>query len=130
MPPASVSWSSNRTATTRLARPCTLDNNRPADKDFRKTVFLRLAFNEGHYTVVYLTGLTWNNFFATWAELEVSNKYNDPVFPMNKGLTHAASPIVTGDWSLDDHGVAVKEYMENNTPYDPYRKRGTGHGWG
>lgn len=81
--------------------------------DYLKTVFLRHAFGESHTRVVDLTGITWNDFHVAWAELECNPKYNEPVFAMDKGLTHPKSPMVTGDWSMDEHALALQRWAQS-----------------
>jgi hypothetical protein len=56
--------------------------------------FLHHAFNlESRERVVAVYKLVEEDFFAAWAELEVNGALDNPVFPMNQGLTHAASPV-------------------------------------
>ena len=85
-------------------------------KEFQRTVFLRNTFSETQVTVTELTARTWSNFFSTWAELEVGEEYNDQVFPMGEILTHAASPVVTGDWTLDAYSQGRAEWESNHPP--------------
>lgn len=108
-------------------------NQHLGGRSFLETAFLRRAFDEYHTTVIDLTGKTYDNFFCTWAELEVDEKYNAPVFPMDQGMTHAASPIVTGDWSIDNYTQAKFDWLAANRPTAPdsMRQPGRGgHGWG
>jgi hypothetical protein len=109
-------------------------NNEPrlGNREALKTTFLAKAFNERHNTVPELTGKTWNNFFYAWAELEVGDKYNEPIFPMSEGLANAASPVKTGDWSIDQYTLDKVQWEINNPPAPgsmrhPGRR---GFGWG
>jgi hypothetical protein len=97
-----------------------------------KTIFLAKAFNERHNTVSELTGRTGNNFFSAWAELEVGVKYNEPLFPMSEGLTNAASPVKTDDWSIDQYTLNKVQWEINNPPPpgSMHHPRRGGHGWG
>jgi hypothetical protein len=55
---------------------------------------LHHAFNlESRERVVAVYELVEKDFFAAWAELEVNDRLENPVFPMNQGSTHPASPV-------------------------------------
>jgi hypothetical protein len=57
--------------------------------------FLHNAFNlESRERVVAVYELVEKDFFAAWAELEVNGRLDNPVFPMNEGSTHPASPVL------------------------------------
>ncbi|GAB7333654.1 hypothetical protein MBLNU13_g05211t1 [Cladosporium sp. NU13] len=104
-------------------------NHLIGDKDFLQTVFLRHAFDEPQHKIIDLTGKTWNNFFSAWAELEVGEEYNDPVFSMDQGMTHAASPIITMDWTVDAYTQEKIQWEINNPPRAPGSMR-IGRRWG
>ena len=104
-------------------------NHLIGNKDFLQTVFLRHAFDEPQHRIIDLTGKTWNNFYSAWAELEVGDEYNDPVFPMSEGTTHAASPIVTGDWTIDAYSQERIQWELDHPPRAPGSMR-IGRRWG
>jgi hypothetical protein len=110
-------------------------NNEPSlgNREALKTNFPAKAFNERHTTVSDLTGKTSNNFFSAWAELQVGDKYNELLFSMEDGLTNAASPVKTDDWSIDAYTLEKVQWEINNPPKAPDRMRlpgGRGFGWG
>jgi hypothetical protein len=56
--------------------------------------FLHDAFNlETRERIVALYRSVEEDFFAAWAELEVTSSFHNPVFPMEQGSTHPASPV-------------------------------------
>ena len=105
-------------------------NHLLGDNDYLQTVFLRHAFDERQTKINDLTAMTWNNFFSAWAELEVNDDYNDPVFPMTEGMTNAASPVVSGDWSMDGYSKEKYDWIQAHPPYVHNRGGRGEHGWG
>ena len=104
-------------------------NHLIGNKDFLQAIFLRHVFDEPQHRIIDLTGRTWNNFYYAWAELEVGEEYNDPVFPMSEGMTHAASPIVTGDWTVDAYSQHRIQWEIDHPPRAPGSIR-IGRRWG
>jgi hypothetical protein len=108
------------------------NENRIGAKDFQETVFLRHAFDTRHHIVMNLTTKTYNDFYYAWAELEVGEEYNDPVFPMEEGLTNAASPVISGDWTIDAYTLEKLQWERDNPARAPGSRRlpRQGNPWG
>lgn len=82
--------------------------------------------------VVDLTAKTWNDFFAAWAELEVEGRQGGPVFDMAEGMTHEASPVVTGDWKMDFYAEQAAKFIKAGEQPGELAKgpSTTPYGWG
>jgi len=99
------------------------NEGRIGPKEFQKPVFLRHAFDERHSVVTELTPKTYTDFYYAWAELEVGEEYNDPVFPMEEWQTADASPVVSGDWTIDAYTLEKLQWEKDNPARAPGSKR-------
>jgi hypothetical protein len=71
------------------------------DMRYLQTTFLSHAFGMSHTETTRVFEFAGDDFLAAWAELEIDNRYNKPVFPLIEGWIDPASPLVTGVWSLE-----------------------------
>jgi hypothetical protein len=90
-----VIYETNAASSQRLMSDFNLCLDVAGTMEDNQITFLHNAFNlESRERVVAVYELVEKDFFAAWAELEVNGRLDNPVFPMNEGSTHPASPVL------------------------------------
>lgn len=87
--------------------------NARADKATARTVFLSKAFDVKQFEAATVYAQRLTDYFETWAELE-TRRGSAPVFRLDEGLTHVASPFVTDDWAINANTTALGNWGMQN----------------